>query len=1055
MRGTFKGVMVGMAMVAGVLSGGPARPASAAAAELRGTIRSNVSALVSNATVDVLVVGSNSVVASTSSNANGVYSLAVPEGTYDVRFTGPSGSGLGQATIASQLISPPSTLIDVVLTPIQAVVSGRVVDGSGVGLANVNVNLRPQSCCSTYSATTDSTGSYSLTVTAGVYSMRTDATAMATGRSDLPSSFSHERRPMTIAADTVLADVVYTFDTHEVTVLKADGSPATVDVVMNVYPDAMVFYMGNTTVNDVYGFNHRSAVSGTASFPIINSPSAQLTVYRPGEYYGQLLTANANTTTTNSTTMTLPANYVVSGRVVDSAGVGLANVSISLPPQSCCFPYSAMTDATGHYSVTVPAGVYAVRSNASAMGVSRPDAPHYFNHDRRPVAISADTVLADIVYTFDTHQITVLNADGSPAGVDVVLGGVADSMVFYMGNTTINDVYGFTDRRSVSGTTTLPIVDSRFTQLQVFRTGEFTGPLLTVTIDTATTNSTTVTLPAPPAQAVLTGRVVDAAGAGLANVNITLQPQSCCATYSAFTDATGGYSMTVPAGPYYIRSTLSAAGSNRTDLPTSANHERRPMTISGNTVLNDIVYTFDTHQVTVLNSNGSPADVDVLMSSYPDSMVFYMGNSTTNDVFGFNHRSTIHGTATIPIISSSYVQLTLYPAGSYSSPILTTSVNANTTDRIVILIGGSGVVLGDNSTDGDNVSDAVEASAPDPDGNGDGIADYQQANVTSLPTFGQAGGDSYVTVAIDGALKLSNVQTQQLSSIPVAPPTGATFPEGLIQFVVPAVTPSADVTVRFYVADADALTGYAKYNPITHIWSQLPSSRVVINTIEDYVEITITDNGVGDDDPTLGRISDPGAPIIGSFDNTPPTITCPSAPTLLVNQPNGSLTATVADAGSGPATPTVSQTISTSVAGDISVTLTAADIAGNSSTVSCLAHVTYRFEGFFEPVSSTSVNAITRVQNVPIKWKLTDYTGAAISDPASVVSVTSGQVSCGSTAMPTSMTSLLTASARPTAQGGGKWLFNWKATGLPTGCRVLAVQILGAAAPQIARFQLR
>ena len=61
-----------------------------------GTIKDTSGQLVPGATVRALWAGTTEVVASTDANANGVYSLTLSEGTYDLRYRGPEGSGIGR-----------------------------------------------------------------------------------------------------------------------------------------------------------------------------------------------------------------------------------------------------------------------------------------------------------------------------------------------------------------------------------------------------------------------------------------------------------------------------------------------------------------------------------------------------------------------------------------------------------------------------------------------------------------------------------------------------------------------------------------------------------------------------------------------------------------------------------------------------------------------------------------------------------------------------------------------------------------------------------------------
>ena len=81
-----------------------------------------------------------------------------------------------------------------------------------------------------------------------------------------------------------------------------------------------------------------------------------------------------------------------------------------------------------------------------------------------------------------------------------------------------------------------------------------------------------------------------------------------------------------------------------------------------------------------------------------------------------------------------------------------------------------------------------------------------------------------------------------------------------------------------------------------------------------------------------------GTPIAAALkiDTTPPALTCAlPAPTFTVNQAGGQVLANVTDATSGPAAPQASAAPDTTSAGSKSVLISAADVAGNSGSVSC------------------------------------------------------------------------------------------------------------------------
>jgi hypothetical protein len=208
-------------------------------------------------------------------------------------------------------------------------------------------------------------------------------------------------------------------------------------------------------------------------------------------------------------------------------------------------------------------------------------------------------------------------------------------------------------------------------------------------------------------------------------------------------------------------------------------------------------------------------------------------------------------------------------------------VDAEQPNAITIFTFGGGIVIDggtDDTNDGDNVADAVEALAPNEgDGNGDGVKDYEQPNVTSLPVNGGelGSGQNYVTVAVPAGVELSNVYTIPIDDtdrIETPPPAGVTLPEGLTNMVLKGVEPGSDQVISIFTSSTQNVSGYAKYNPNTKQWSLLPEDRVEI--FDNRVEIRLTDGGIGDDDGEVnGRISDPGGiAIIENLDELAPAV---------------------------------------------------------------------------------------------------------------------------------------------------------------------------------------
>src|SRR5262249_54133031 len=116
-------------------------------------------------------------------------------------------------------------------------------------------------------------------------------------------------------------------------------------------------------------------------------------------------------------------------------------------------------------------------------------------------------------------------------------------------------------------------------------------------------------------------------------------------------------------------------------------------------------------------------------------------------------------------------------------------------------------------------------------------------------------------------------------------------------------------------------------------------------------------------------------PAIFKVDTTPPGIHC--ADTKLVLHQSAKVVATVTDATSGPVTPIVSAPADTSAVGTFSVTLTAADIAGNTATATCPYTVGYRIGLDYDPSKAEQSGS-----TVTLRVTLLDFLGNQIVDPA-------------------------------------------------------------------------
>nr|WP_320051347.1 cadherin domain-containing protein [uncultured Desulfuromonas sp.] len=193
----------------------------------------------------------------------------------------------------------------------------------------------------------------------------------------------------------------------------------------------------------------------------------------------------------------------------------------------------------------------------------------------------------------------------------------------------------------------------------------------------------------------------------------------------------------------------------------------------------------------------------------------------------------------------------------------------------------------DSDDDKDGVSLGEESAVPSlgedgsatGDGNGDGIPDAQQADVTSVQfsemDYFNSNGDplqTYITLVADSSSGRINESDDNQASIlyigqidaPDNLPEGALAPLGLIRFIVDVADAGQIETFSLYVDDALSINGYWKQTN-SGDWVNLASEeyggKIVYEEGMIRLDFQIEDGGVFDSDGVAnGIISDPGAP---------------------------------------------------------------------------------------------------------------------------------------------------------------------------------------------------
>jgi hypothetical protein len=127
-------------------------------------------------------------------------------------------------------------------------------------------------------------------------------------------------------------------------------------------------------------------------------------------------------------------------------------------------------------------------------------------------------------------------------------------------------------------------------------------------------------------------------------------------------------------------------------------------------------------------------------------------------------------------------------------------------------------------------------------------------------------------------------------------------------------------------------------------------------------------------------------------------------------------------------------------AGDTEVACTAHDAAGNSDVMKFLVHVSYSFNGFFQPVDNAAVNTVKAGSAIPVKFSLGGNQGLAIFAVNSPASIATAQCD-GSTTDEVEVTVTAGNSSLSYDAGANQYNYVWKTEKNWIGCRQLRMTL--------------
>lgn len=315
-----------------------------------------------------------------SDSLTGDYWIVVPQGQYRIRFQPAEGT----RWLGLQLNSVPAqsdTVIDAVLAQ-GMLLSGHVTNTLGQGLRNITVDLRHagtgEKVFLSYNRT-DSTGFHDFAVPTGLFTLRYEPPLGSRYVGVAIDSFA-------ISGDTNRDQVLESGWLISTFVHDSTGNPihnADLDIIQE--STGLKLFTPNDKT-DSLGATIISLLSDTYTFRV-NPP--------PGSIYDRLVLNGVNISADTSMDFTLAEvpKVNVTGRVINMAGDGLADISIDFSDTlagSSIFVADNTTDSLGNFDIFAPIGSF--RVDAVPARGSR-----YVGSSLGPILIENDTTWSDIV----------------------------------------------------------------------------------------------------------------------------------------------------------------------------------------------------------------------------------------------------------------------------------------------------------------------------------------------------------------------------------------------------------------------------------------------------------------------------------------------------------------------------------------------------------------------------------------------------------------------------------------------------------------------------------
>lgn len=351
--------------------------------------------------------------------------------TYTFVATPPNGSGFNEYALTNIVINGDTS--QTIMLPQSVTLSGHVYDALGNPLPNQRVNLNPGG-----SATTNSSGSYSIQVSPGTYGITVlSAVGGNTSSLNTPQFMNIAKTNYSITQNTTL-DITLPLKKVSLHVKDSLGNPLN---AVKITTDSSVFYQSSQGLsigggivdasgNGEYGTNGATnAITNAAGnvdlwlFANNNGSTYTFTATPPsGSGFQDITLSNISISGDTQQTITLPKPVTLSGHIYDPLGNPLPNQRINLGEAS------TTTDVSGSYSMQVSSGTYGLTIlHQSGGNTSSLKAPQFMNVSKTNYSVAQDSTL-DVTLPLKKVDLHIQDSTGSPiSGVKIT----TDSSVFH------------------------------------------------------------------------------------------------------------------------------------------------------------------------------------------------------------------------------------------------------------------------------------------------------------------------------------------------------------------------------------------------------------------------------------------------------------------------------------------------------------------------------------------------------------------------------------------------------------------------------------------------